>query len=64
MLTEFSNFILRKFLKSETDLSPELLSQIMKLKVLVAGGDLQFITRSALDGLTSVLGRLKPEVVR
>lgn len=62
--SEVSNFILRKFLKSDMDLSPELLAQVMKLKVLLTSGELNAITRPELDGLISVLGRLKPELVR
>lgn len=61
---ELSNFIVQKFLKSEGGIPPELLSQLMKLKYVIAGGDLNFITRPELDALSSVLGRLKPELVR
>jgi hypothetical protein len=61
---EVSQFILRKFLKSDIDLSPSLLSEIMKLKVLLASGDSAFITRPELDSVSTVLARLKPELVR
>ncbi|MCC2680004.1 MAG: hypothetical protein K0R29_2580, partial [Pseudobdellovibrio sp.] len=61
---EVVNFIVKKFLKSEAEIPQEIVTDLKFVKYLLAGGDPRFITRPELDSISSVLGRLKPELVR
>ena len=61
---EVSNFLSKQFLKDGTSFRAELMSEIIKLKVVLLGGDTKVITKTEIDGLASLVARLKPELVK
>lgn len=61
---EIANFLSKQFLKDDTEFSKELLAEAMKLKVVLVGGITSGITKNEIEGLSSIIARLKPEVVK
>lgn len=61
---EISKYIAAKFSKSGSAISTDFLVEIFKLKVLIAGGTSDKLTKAEIEALVSIIGRLKPEVVR
>ena len=60
---EISDFIFKKFLKSDLNLTPAFFSEFMKFKFVLLGGNPGTISRNELDAIGSLIARLKPEIV-
>jgi hypothetical protein len=62
---EVASFVTKNFVKdSALNLTPELMKSIMKAKVLLVGGTEELIQKSEVDAISSLIARLKPEVIR
>ena len=61
---EISNFLSKQFLKDGGGLSRELLAEVMKLKVLLVGGNTELLTKNEINGIIDVIARLKPELAK
>lgn len=61
---EVGNFITDQFLKDGTKFSDEFLTQVFKFKVLLVGGEEQFLSKPEVLALSSIIARLKPGLVK
>lgn len=61
---EISNFISSKFLEDGAPLSADLMSEIFKLKVVLVGGQQKLLTKSEIDGIVTIIAKLKADVVK
>jgi hypothetical protein len=61
---EIGNFLSREYLKDSDPLDPMLLIEVAKLKTALLGGDPTEITKDEIDGLTSLVARYKPDIVK
>lgn len=62
---EVAGFVTKNFIKDSTlNLTPELMKSIMKVKVLLVGGTEDLIQKTEVDAISSLIARLKPEVIR
>lgn len=62
---EVAGFVTKNFVKdSSLNLTPDLMKSIMKVKVLLVGGTEDRILKSEVDAISSLIARLKPEVIR
>lgn len=61
---EIAHFVETNFLKDETHFSENFLSEIMKLKVALFGGDAAIIKKDEIDLVVNFMARIKPDVVR
>lgn len=62
---ELFGFVQKQFLKnSDSRFTPELISQIMKFKVLLFGGSETVILKTEIEAISSFIARFKPELVR
>ena len=62
---EVAGFVQKNFIKdSNLVLSPELMASVMKVKVLLVGGTEEAIKKTEVDAISSLIARLKPEVIR
>lgn len=61
---EISNFISSKFLEDDAPLSADLMSEIFKLKVVLVGGQQKLLTKSEIDGIVTIIAKLKADVVK
>lgn len=61
---ELAIFLTKQFSKDGTEFSPALLAEVMKLKVALVGGDASSLSKSEIDGISNLIARLKPELVR
>lgn len=63
--SEVAGFVTKNFVKdSSLNLTPDLMKSIMKVKVLLVGGTEDRIQKSEVDAISSLIARLKPEVIR
>jgi len=61
---EISNFVTSKLLKGEKKINQEFMLEIMNLKVVLVGGHTHIITKDEIDGIISIIERLKPEIAK
>lgn len=61
---EISNFLTKQFLKKSGGLSRELLAEVMKLKVVLVGGDTELLTKNDINAIIDLIAKLKPELAK
>ncbi len=61
---EVSNFISTQVIKSRSNTSAALLMEVMKVKVVLVGGNTELLTKNEINGLIDILARLKPEIIK
>lgn len=61
---EISKYLSNQFSKGGSGLSSELLSEVMKLKVILVGGSPEKITKPEIEAIASIIARLKSDVVK
>lgn len=61
---ELSSFITKNVLKDKSQLSPAFVSEFLKFKAVLVGGDGVRLTKDELTALSSLFGVLKPEFLR
>lgn len=61
---EMANFISKQFLKDSNQSMEAMLSEVMKLKVVLVGGTPDLLTKTELNGIIDVISRLKPELAK
>lgn len=60
---EIGTFLTQNFLKdSDFQLTPELMSEVLKFKAMLLGGDTEKVTKEEIIRLTDVFARYKPEL--
>ncbi|HND86526.1 MAG TPA: hypothetical protein PLU50_11985, partial [Pseudobdellovibrionaceae bacterium] len=57
--TEFASFVKQNFLAPETEVSPELVTEMMRIKQIFLGGNLEMISRNDLDRSLQIFGELE-----
>lgn len=61
---ELAYFVETNFLKDEKKFSDGFLAEIMKLKVVLIGGNLNYFKKEEIKKLSELIDRLRPEVVK
>ncbi|MEQ1723260.1 MAG: hypothetical protein ABL930_08785, partial [Pseudobdellovibrio sp.] len=61
---EIAKFVTQQFLKDGTDFSDEFLTEVMKFKVALVGGDDKLITKTEVEAISSIIAGLKTYLVK